>query len=118
MQPKIENKTIMAIAFFVAIISVMLGLGSLGIIKFFKFGEPQFYGIFMILCAVVLFTERFAKGITSMDTENALAILLGIFAILLGVWQIIGRVLSPTMEGVQGVVLLVLGVMVTINLFK
>ena len=113
---KIEDNTIKALFILLGAVSFILGLGSLGIISFFRLQTNQFYGVFLLIGAVVLITETYEPHQKSSDTVITGIIVL--LSVLLGLWELTNHALNPTMKGIQGLTLLIMGVLLIKKLFS
>ncbi|RKX66380.1 MAG: hypothetical protein DRP42_03280 [Tenericutes bacterium] len=113
----VENGTIKAVVFMIGLLSVLIGLGSLGIVKYFRFNAPQFYGFFLLLGAIVLLIEERAWQFDNWTANKIIVSIVMLFGLSLGIWQVMGNLLSSSMQGVAGILYIFLGVLVVRAMF-
>jgi len=115
---KVEDNTVKALFVLLGGLSFLLGLSNLGFIGFFNLQTSQFYGIFLLLGAVVLITETYHGRINWVKNDSVITGIIVFLSVLLGLWELTNHALNPTMKGIQGLTLLIMGVLLIKKLFN
>ena len=115
---KVEDNTIKALFGLLGILSFLLGMGNLGVFNFFNLQTAQFYGIFLLMGAIVLTTETFSGKIDFARNDAVITLIIVLSSVGLGVWELLNHALNPTMRGIQGLVLVLMGVLLVKKLFS
>ena len=116
---KVENKTIFASVLFLSLIMFFLGLGKMGVINL-TLKTTVWSGLFLLFGSLIVVLEKTNKGfdINKLEVWDYMIYLVVLLGFILGIFQVLNKPLSPSFEGVAGLIYVLIGLFMTIELFK